>query len=89
MKAAPDRKKIYPCNFPIKIIGKNGINLEGVIAEVMSEFVENIRELEFKKVTSRGGKYQSVTIHIIAKDLEHVENIYKALNAKEEIILVL
>jgi putative lipoic acid-binding regulatory protein len=78
MKAVPDRKKIYPCNFPIKVIGKNGINLERVIAE-----------MEFKKVTSGGGKYQSITIHIIAKDLEHVENIYKALNAKEEIIMVL
>lgn len=86
---AAEKNKIYPCDFPIKIIGKNEINLERIVLEVLSSFVENIQEAEIKKTTSRGKKYQSITIHIIIKDRAHMDAIYCALAAREEIIMVL
>jgi len=57
---------IYPCQFPVKVIGENTENLEKTIIEVMSSFGEVIRPDEMSPKLSKDGKYLSITFKIVA-----------------------
>jgi uncharacterized protein len=97
----PERKKgrvmtnkdaaepIYPCQFPIKVIGENTENLEKIIIEVMLSFGEMINPDEVSLKHSKDEKYLSITFKIVAKSKEHIEQIYSKLNAQKEVKMVL
>lgn len=80
---------IYPCWFPIKVIGENTENLKTVIVEVMSSFGEVIRPDEMERTHSKNEKYLSITFKIVARSREHIEQIYSELNAQKEVKMVL
>jgi len=82
-------KPIYPCQFPIKVIGENTEELKQVIIKVMSMFGEVILPDEISITPSKTGKYSSLTFKIVAKDREHIEKIYSELNAQKEVKMVL
>jgi len=80
---------IYPCPFPIKVIGENHKALEEIIVQVMSSFGEVIHPDEMAFKLSKGEKYLSITFKIVAKSREHTEQIYAELNARKEVKMVL
>lgn len=82
-------KPIYPCEFPVKVIGENIEELKQIIVKVMSSFGEVINPDEISITPSKNGKYSSLTFKIVAKDREHVEQIYSELNAQKEVKMVL
>lgn len=82
-------ESIYPCPFSIKVIGENSEKLEKVVVEVMSSFGEVIHPDGIAKKHSKNGKYLSITIGIVAKSREHIEQIYSQLNAQKEVKMVL
>ena len=80
---------IYPCQFPIKVIGVNAENLENIIIKVMSSFGEVILPDGMSIKLSKNGKYTSITFNIVAKSREYIEQIYSELNAQNEVRMVL
>jgi len=80
---------IYPCQFPIKVIGENSEKLAEIIIKVMSTFSEEIHPDEMSTKPSKNGKYLSITFKIVAKSREQIEQIYAALNAQKEVNMVL
>lgn len=80
---------IYPCQFPIKVIGENTENLEKIIIKVMSSFGEVIHSDEMVIKHSKDEKYLSITFKIVAKNREYIEQIYSELNAQKEVKIVL
>lgn len=80
---------IYPCQFPIKVIGENTEKLKEVIVKVMSSFGEVIDPDEIAIKHSKNEKYLSMTFKIVARSKEYVEQIYSELNAQKEIKMVL
>jgi putative lipoic acid-binding regulatory protein len=80
---------IYPCQFPIKVIGENTDKLEKIIIKVMSSFGEVIHPDEMAVKHSKNEKYLSITFKIIAKSREHIEQIYSELKAQKEVKMVL
>ena len=80
---------LYPCQFPVKVIGENTENLGKIIIEVMSSFGEVIHPDEMSPKLSNDGKYLSITFKIVAKDREQIEQIYSKLNAQKEVKMVL
>jgi putative lipoic acid-binding regulatory protein len=84
-----DAEKIYPCQFPIKVIGENHEGLGTVIARVMSSLGEAVDPVDMALAHSRNKKYVSITFKIIARSREHVEGIYSALSAQKEVKVVL
>jgi len=80
---------IYPCQFPIKVIGENKKALEKIIVQVMSSFGEVIHPDEMAFKLSKDEKYLSITFKIVAKSREHIEQIYAELNARKEVKMVL
>jgi uncharacterized protein len=89
---APDHKKlppIYPCVFPVKVIGECCGEFEANVFSVMKHYVKDLTAAQFGRKASRDGKYLSLTIDIIAKDRAYVEKIYAELNAQEKVIMVI
>ena len=80
---------IYPCQFPIKVIGENTEELEKIIIKVMSSFGEVIHHDDISINHSKNEKYLSITFKIVAKSKEHIEQIYSELNAQKEVKMVL
>ena len=80
---------IYPCQFPIKVIGENTEKLEKVIIEVMSSFGEVIHPDEIAIKHSKNEKYSSITFEIVARSREYIVQIYSELNAQKEVKMVL
>lgn len=80
---------IYPCQFPIKVIGENAENLEKTIIKVMSSFGEVIHPDEIVKRHSKNEKYLSITFEIVARSREHIEQIYSELHAQKEVKMVM
>lgn len=80
---------IYPCPFPIKVIGENRKALEEIIVQVMSSFGEVIHPDEMAFKQSQNGNYLSITFKIVAKSREHIEQIYAEFNVRKEVKMVL
>jgi uncharacterized protein len=80
---------IYPCKFKVKVIGVNQEELEKVIIRVMSSYGELITSDQMSMTYSKNNKYVSITYEIVAKSLEHIEQIYSELNAQKEVTMVM
>ncbi|OGO08205.1 MAG: hypothetical protein A3K46_02780, partial [Chloroflexi bacterium RBG_13_60_9] len=80
---------IYPCLFPVKIIGPRCAEFEADVLSVMKDYVEDLSDEKIGRKVSGGGKYLSLTIHIIAKNREQLETLYSELKARERVIMVL
>ena len=80
---------IYPCQFPIKVVGENAENLEKIIIKVMASFGEVIDTDGISIKHSKNEKYVSMTFKIVAKSREYIEQIYSELNAQKEVKMVL
>jgi putative lipoic acid-binding regulatory protein len=80
---------IYPCRFPIKVIGENTEKLAKIILEVMSSFGEAVCPDGMATKNSQNGKYLSITFEIVAQSREHIERIYAGLSARKEVKMVL
>ena len=80
---------IYPCQFPIKVIGENTEDLEKTIIKVMSSFGEVINPDEIAIKHSKNKKYLSMTFEIVARSREYIEQIYSELHAQKEVKMVM
>jgi putative lipoic acid-binding regulatory protein len=80
---------LYPCDFPVKIIGESGDEFESQVLGVMKNYVEGLTPDQFARKPSPNGKYLSLTINIIAKDRAYLEQLYKELNALKKVRMVI
>jgi putative lipoic acid-binding regulatory protein len=80
---------IYPCQFPIIVIGENTGKLGKIIIKVMASFGEVIHPDEIAIKHSTNEKYLSITFKIVARSREYIEQIYSELNAQKEVKMVL
>ena len=76
----------FPCEFPIKAMGKTGPELEGAVIEIMNRHVADLSEGAIKLNASKGGNYTSITIIIVAQSKSHLDGIYYELTACEHVL---
>ena len=80
---------VYPCEYPIKVIGEYCLAFETGVLAVMTGHVENVTAEKIGRTISSGGKYLSLTFRIVARNREHLEKLYAELKAQEKVILVI
>ncbi|VAW55220.1 Proposed lipoate regulatory protein YbeD [hydrothermal vent metagenome] len=71
----------FPCEFPIKAMGKTGDVLEIAVLEIMNRHVDNLAEGAVKFNQSSNGKFTSITITFTALSKAHLDTIYKDITA--------
>ncbi len=79
----------FPCQFPIKAMGKNTDNFNAIVIEIVSQHVECIDEECVKTRLSSGDKFLSVTITIEATSKKQLDAIYQGLTDHPDVLMSL
>lgn len=79
----------FPCDFPIKIMGRCDCDLEILVVEIINKHVSDLSENAVKSRPSKKGNFISVTVTVNAKSREQLDNIYLELTAREEVLMAL
>lgn len=79
----------FPCDFPIKAMGKNGADFDAIVVEIVRRHVSDIREGAVTTRSSKAGTYLSVTVMIEATSREQLDAIYQSLTDHPEVLMAL
>ncbi|RLA25893.1 MAG: DUF493 domain-containing protein [Gammaproteobacteria bacterium] len=79
----------FPCQFPIKAMGKNIPDLDAIIVALIRRHVDNLSEGAVKTRLSKGGNFISITVEIEAQSKAQLDAIYTDLNACPHITMTL
>lgn len=79
----------FPCEFPIKAMGRASDDLPQQLYQVVSRHDERLTLEKIKVQASRQGNYISVTIRVWAIDQAHLDRIYRDITACEAVLYTL
>lgn len=79
----------FPCDFPIKVMGKTHPEFAQVIAMVIREFDGGFDETAIETRPSSGGNYTGLTVTVRATSQAHLDDIYRALTGHPMVKIVL
>jgi uncharacterized protein len=79
----------FPCEFPIKVMGRNELGLEKLVVDII---VEHVKGFDVSAVTAResnAGKFISITATFTATSKAQIDAIYMALSKHRAVLMVL
>ncbi len=79
----------FPCQFPIKAMGKARADFDALVLEIVRKHTSDLSDLTVRSRVSRGGRFVSVTVVIEALSKDQLDNIYMDLTSNEHILMVL
>jgi hypothetical protein len=79
----------FPCNFPLKTIGKNAGDFETLVVEIVRRHIPDLRDEAVSNRLSKDGKYMSVTTTFVATSREQLDALYYELSSHERVVMVL
>ena len=79
----------FPCQFPIKAMGRNIPDLDAIVVEIIRRHVDNLSENAVRTRESKGAKFISITVEIEAQNRAQLDAIYTDLNACPDIVMTL
>ena len=79
----------FPCDFPIKIMGRCDCELETLVVDIVKKHIEDEAVNNVTARPSGKGNFISVTVIIKAHSREQLDNIYLELTAREEVLMAL
>jgi len=79
----------FPCQFPIKAMGKNTGEFDSLVVGIVRRHAEDIKEGAVKIKSSKGDKFLSITVTIEAQSKRQLDAIYQDLNDSPAVIMVL
>ncbi len=79
----------FPCDFPIKVMGRSGIGLRDLVIEIISRHVSQLSSRAVTSRTSRHGNYVSITAVVPATSQRQLDDIYRELTACDAVIIAI
>ena len=79
----------FPCDFPIKIMGRCDCELEILVVDIINKHITDEAGNDVTVRPSGKGNFISVTVVIKANSREQLDNIYIELTAREEVLMAL
>lgn len=79
----------FPCDFPIKIMGRSDCELETLVIDIVSRHAPEVNENCLNTRPSGKGNFISVTVTVKATSRQQLDNIYLELTAREEVLMAL
>lgn len=89
MQQETDSLLAFPCDFPIKIMGKANLDFECKILTIIRKHTPDLGEAAISIRHSREGTYMSITVMIPAKSKQQIDDIYQELTAEKLVLMVL
>lgn len=88
-QAAVDALFNFPCDFPVKVMGKADADFEALVVEIVRRHCNDLGEGAIQSRPSKGGKYLSVTATVRAHSRPQLDNLYRELSAHQRVLMVL
>ncbi|MDI1230581.1 MAG: DUF493 domain-containing protein [Methylobacter sp.] len=79
----------FPCQFPIKAMGKTELKLDLLVIEIVRRHVADINEGAVTTRSSKDGNYIAVTVIIEASSKQQLDAIYQDLTDHPHILMAL
>ncbi|MDY6980467.1 MAG: DUF493 domain-containing protein, partial [Pseudomonadota bacterium] len=79
----------FPCEFPIKVMGRSDVDLQSLVMELVSKHVPELSEQDITRRDSRQGNYVSLTVTVTATSKAQLDRIYLDLNASDAVLMTL
>jgi hypothetical protein len=79
----------YPCDFPIKVMGKSHPEFVDTIVTVIQQFDNGFDAARIETRPSSSGNYTGLTVTVRALSREHLDDIYRALTGHPMVKVVL
>lgn len=79
----------FPCDFPIKVMGRSDCELENTVVEIVSKHVTELGENAVKTRPSGKGNFIAVTVIVKATSREQLDNIYLELTSHKHVLMAL
>jgi len=79
----------YPCDFPIKIMGKTQAGFAQTVLAIVQSHAPDFDGSTMEMKTSKGGKYLSVTCVIRATSRQQLDALYQQLCDHPMVVMVL
>lgn len=79
----------FPCDFPIKVMGKSHPDFAETIVTVVRDFDPTFEASRVEMRASSGGNYIGLTVTVRATSREQLDDIYRALTGHPMVSVVL
>ena len=79
----------YPCDFPIKVMGKTQAGFAQTVLAMVQSHAPDFDGSTMEMKTSKGGKYLSVTCTIRATSRQQLDALYQQLCDHPMVVMVL
>jgi putative lipoic acid-binding regulatory protein len=79
----------FPCQFPIKAMGKSNLELDLLIMEIVRRHVDEVNETAVTTRPSKDGNYLAVTVMIEASSKRQLDAIYQDLTDHPHVLMAL
>ena len=79
----------FPCNFPVKAMGRNDAEFEAVVTKIILAHAEPVAGVPVTTNASSSGGYLSVTVTIEAVSKAQLDRIYQDLTDCEQVLVAL
>ena len=79
----------FPCDFPIKVMGKFSDDFEALVREITERHVGALPEGAVSSRPSSNQRFVAVTIVIKAESKQQLDALYLELTSTEQVLMVL
>ncbi|MGD8515154.1 MAG: DUF493 domain-containing protein [Granulosicoccaceae bacterium] len=79
----------FPCEFPLKIMGKNVEAFEPAVITIVRKHVPDLGEGAVRTRPSSKGNYLAITVTFEAQNKQQLDNLYRELHACEHVSMLL
>jgi hypothetical protein len=85
----PESAPAFPCDFPIKIMGRKERGFAQSVTDIVLRHVQNFNPATVEMRPSRQGKYLSVTCIVRASSRDQLDALYRELCDHPSVVMVL
>lgn len=79
----------FPCEYPIKVMGRSGSELQALVVEVMSRHAPDFDQGTIVVRDSSKGTFQAITVTITCTGVDQLQAIFDELKGHELVNMVL
>lgn len=79
----------FPCDFPIKIVGKSNPEFETEIYAIIHKHFPNLTEGAIQSRLSKEGSYLAITVIVHATSKEQLDALYSELTSNKQVLFAL
>ena len=79
----------FPCEFPIKMMGRDTPEFRETMRTIVEKHVGELDDSRVQAAVSRNGSFVSVTVTITATSQQQLDNIYREVSARDDVLMAL